>query len=299
MRPTATHPSVTCAPAILAGMFTLIFGLSTAFAGTAEGIKAFKFGDYQKAYEQLSSAARRGDTEAQFYLGRMYTYGRGVETNSSVAFDWYLKAAEGGHQRAMAIVGYAYDKGIGVAEDDAKAVAWYRKSAQQGDVAAQRNLGLMYRNGESVERDYTEAVKWFRRASEQEDGGSQKQLCGLYQFGFGVPQDHRRASYWCRRAAENGNAAAQSALQSMILQGLAEGDAVSAYAWALYSAKQDHPGGLQAWEYDNRKWFLSEAQAERARAIVESGEWPDHPRFTEAEQERLRQRGSGRVMRLH
>lgn len=299
MSPIPTQPFVTRVLGILTGVLMLTLVVATAFAGTAEGIKAFNAGDYQNAYVELMTAAKSGDPEAQYYLGSMYSNGHGVTHDQQKARQLFRQGAESGNAKAQASLGYMYSKGLGGRENRSAATKWYRKAAEQGHVIAQRNLGLLYEHGEGIERDYSLAVKWFRRAAEQEDGIAQSNICELYQFGFGVPQDHRRAAYWCRRAAENGNPAAQSALQSMILQGLANGDAVSAYAWALYSARQDYPGGLQAWKRESRKWFLSEEQAERARAIVESGEWPVHPRFTEAEQERLRQRGSGRVIRMH
>jgi Sel1 repeat len=39
----------------------------------------------------LSSAAEEGDEDAQYNLGVMYQYGKGVETNPVKAVEWYQK----------------------------------------------------------------------------------------------------------------------------------------------------------------------------------------------------------------
>lgn len=269
-----------------------------AMAGTAEGIAAYKLGNYERAYAELKPEAEAGDAEAQLHIGRIHTYGYIGAPNADLAFQWYLKAANGGLAEAQAIVGYAYDRGIGVGLDDGKAIEWYQKAASEGNESAQRNLGLMYKEGEGVDRDYQKAATWFRKAAEQEDAVAQNELCGLYYDGFGVPHDYRRAAYWCRRAAENGNAHAQYTLQGLILQGLGSGGgAVSAYAWALYAARQDFPGGKQAWK--NRRMFLSESQEHKVVDLVDANQWPNFPRFSSEEEQQLRQRGEGEIRILH
>jgi len=42
---------------------------------------AFGAKDYHTAFEIWKSLAEQGNTEAQFNLGRMYSYGRGVKQN--------------------------------------------------------------------------------------------------------------------------------------------------------------------------------------------------------------------------
>ena len=92
-------------------------------ATSASGAK-----DYQTAFEIWKSLAEQRNAEAQFNLGRMYSYGRGVKQNHK------------------------------------EAVKWYRLSAEQGDADAQFNLGLMYHKGQGVLQDYVLSHMWFNLA---------------------------------------------------------------------------------------------------------------------------------------
>ena len=57
---------------------------------------AFGAKDYQTAFEIWKSLAEQRNAEAQFNLGRMYSYGRGVKLNHKKAIKWYLLSAEQG-----------------------------------------------------------------------------------------------------------------------------------------------------------------------------------------------------------
>lgn len=71
----------------------------------------------------LKRDADRGDTDAQFRIGRRFATGNGFPL------------------------------------DQAEAVRWYRKAADQGHVGAQINLGVCYATGKGIARDYGEAAK--------------------------------------------------------------------------------------------------------------------------------------------
>ena len=58
--------------------------------------------------KNLSSAAERGDPNAQFRMGLAYAAGRGVAQNDADALDWFRKAGEKGHARAQYMTGLAY-----------------------------------------------------------------------------------------------------------------------------------------------------------------------------------------------
>ena len=61
-----------------------------------------------KALAELRGRAEKGEASAQYFLGDMYDFGRGV------------------------------------AKDEVEAVKWFRKAADQGNPDAQHNLGVMY-----------------------------------------------------------------------------------------------------------------------------------------------------------
>ncbi len=161
-----------------------------------EGTAAYQAGNYQKALELFKPFAEQGDAKAQYNLGIMYGYGRGVPQNNKEAVKWYRKAAEQGYVLAQYNLGIMYGYGRGVPQNNKEAVKWYRKAAEQGLAIAQSNLGIMYENGHGVPRDYTEAIKWYRKAAEQGLAIAQYNLGIMYGFGKGVPQDYVLAYKW-------------------------------------------------------------------------------------------------------
>jgi TPR repeat protein len=51
-------------------------------------------GDENKSrLEELNNKAKQGNAQAQYYLGKMYAYGVGINKNPDVAIDWLNKAA--------------------------------------------------------------------------------------------------------------------------------------------------------------------------------------------------------------
>ncbi len=113
--------------ALLAGFTTL------AHAGFDSGKAAYDRGDYARAYKAFKPLAERGDIDAQFYMGVMYDFGRGVSQD-------YIKAAK-----------------------------WFRKAAERGDGEAQFELGWAYTDGKSVPQDFVQAYMWFELAAAHEN----------------------------------------------------------------------------------------------------------------------------------
>ena len=88
--------------------------------------------DYAKAFKWLRRAAKRGDANAQFNLGRLYEAGDGIDKNLERAAKWYLLAAEQDHSKAQANLGWLYINGAGVEEDLDEAEKWYKRSESLG-----------------------------------------------------------------------------------------------------------------------------------------------------------------------
>ncbi len=89
----------------------------------------------------LRERAAKGDSEAQFNLGKMYEAGRG-----------------------------SYKK------DYAEAARWYRASAEQGDAFAQASLGILYRFGKGVPLDLVQAYMWLYLSASQPTGGAEESI---------------------------------------------------------------------------------------------------------------------------
>ena len=184
---------------VLAGFCAL------AYAGLDSGKAAYDRGDYAGAYKEFKPLAVRGDIDARFYLGVMYSLGRGVSRDYTQAMKWFRRAAERGDGEAQFELGSAYAEGQGAPRDYAEAVKWYRKAADKGFPPAQRELGGLYANGQGVPQDPAEAIEWYRKAAEQGDDRAQFELGWTYADGKSVSQDFIQAYMWFDLAAAHEN----------------------------------------------------------------------------------------------
>jgi hypothetical protein len=94
--------------------------------------------------KEEEQAAFRGDSIAQFSLGKRYRKGLGVTASKEKAFYWIKNSAEQGNFYAQFELGSIYITGRGVLKDYKQALVWYKKSAEQGYAAAQHSLGYMF-----------------------------------------------------------------------------------------------------------------------------------------------------------
>jgi TPR repeat protein len=167
-----------------------------------------------EAMRRSRNAAYQGDADAQYNLGVLYRYGRGVAQDYAEAMRWYKKAADQGNADAQNNIGMLYMQGLGVAQDYAEAMRWYRKAADQGEATAQNNIGVLYQNGWGVAQDYGEAMRWYRKVAEQGDATAQYNLGVVYERGLGAPVDLNEARIWMQKAAEGGDDDAKQWLAS-------------------------------------------------------------------------------------
>ena len=201
----------------------------------------YNTGRYESAFEHFSEYAKMGNATAQYYLGEMYYYGKGVFQDYAKAVEWYRKSAEQGNAAAQGQLGYMYEKGEGVSQDYAKAVEWYLKSAEQGNAGGQCNLGYMYEFGLGVSEDRVKAVEWYRKAAEQGHATAQCNLGTMYYYGRGISQDYAKAVEWYRKSAEQGHARAQNNLGTMYENGRGVSqDYAKAVEWYRKSAEQGY-----------------------------------------------------------
>ena len=119
----------------------------------------YNTGRYESALEHFTEYAKMGNARAQYYLGEMYSYGRGVFRDYAKAVEWYRKSAERGNARAQYSLGRMYENGRCVSKDYVKAVEWYLKAAEQGNYAAQCRLGNMYKEGGEISQAYAKVVE--------------------------------------------------------------------------------------------------------------------------------------------
>jgi hypothetical protein len=186
-----------------------------AICGAASWWLAHKKADGQKLAAQANAfrvRAEQGDAQAQYRLGNMYFYGRGVPRDNDEALRWYRKSADQGYAAAEYGVEYMYFHGLSVQSDYTEAVRWCRKAADQGYARAQSSLGSYYFDGVGVAKDDSQAVFWYRRAADQGYAMAEYDLGYMYLHGRGVPQDKDEANRWYRKAADHGDEYAQRVL---------------------------------------------------------------------------------------
>jgi len=99
--------------------------------------------------EELEQKAREGDAESQCILG----WGAAGRENYIAAAGWFTKAADQCHSEAQYSLGQLYHYGKGVTQNDQEAVKWYREAAGQGHVMAQNSLKWMHEHGRGVTQD--------------------------------------------------------------------------------------------------------------------------------------------------
>jgi TPR repeat protein len=90
------------------------------------------------------------------------------ELKDTAFFETTKALAEKGNIQAQYTLGVMYSYGVGIKRRDLKeGLRWDRKSADQGGAYAPYRLGLMYANGVRVSKSHKEAVKWYRKSAEQ------------------------------------------------------------------------------------------------------------------------------------
>lgn len=180
---------------ILAALFCAI--AVTVNADIKSVLAALESKNYTQALMEINILATRGrgDAEAQYLLGTMYSNGKGVPEDASTATLWFLKAAEQGHMNAQYELGMLYSDGMmfgssgRTPHDFPQSIAWLRKAAAQGHAEAQFALGFMIEKGLGTIQDSAQALKWYHKAAEQGKMEHISHLADAYAFGLGVEQN--------------------------------------------------------------------------------------------------------------
>jgi TPR repeat protein len=119
--------------------------------------------NYAEAKELYRQAANKGNIDAIYETGWMYSEGMGVDRDYKIAMEYYLDAVTKGHTGAMNAIGNAYKNGFGVNQNYTEAFNWYMKSAEQGNARAMIEISYMYLSGLGVNKDFYKAMDWRRK----------------------------------------------------------------------------------------------------------------------------------------
>jgi TPR repeat protein len=162
-------------------------------------------GSARSAFESGDSAgiailAKRGDPEAEYYMGVMREEGQAVSKDYAAAAAWFRKAAAQGHLLAQRRLGFCYAEGRGVPRDDGQAAFWLEKAALRGDLPSQVRLGRLYAEKEA----WGAAARWYRAAADRGDGEAQYGFAWLCHEGRGGARDDVLATMYMILSAAHG-----------------------------------------------------------------------------------------------
>ena len=152
---------------------------------------AYEAEQYEDAYRIMYALAKAGDANAQFNLGFLYTWGRGMRQDDGKVINWYRCAAEQGDAEAQLAVGtilLGRDNELTLAKKEIARIGesteqsvtkgldppnqsklqteglyWLRRAAEQGNPEAQYSLG-----DHLMRDDPKAAMQWFRLAANQD-----------------------------------------------------------------------------------------------------------------------------------
>lgn len=97
--------------------------------------------------KQIQRLAKKGNAEAQYFIGRLYYDGDIYEQDYKKAIAWFLQSAQLQNTDALFMLGVMYCKGWGIDKDEEEAFRHFMLAADEGDAYAQFNVGIHYYNG--------------------------------------------------------------------------------------------------------------------------------------------------------
>jgi TPR repeat protein len=174
----------------------------------------------------LVKLADGGDTDAQYFAGVVFLFGRGTIPRAPARGCAYEEKASARRADAMHLVGMCQQSGASGAPDKAKAEAAYTRAAEMGfvkskcalgqmlmtdpkraarglalckeggeagDVHAQVAVGDAYFNGTAGKRDFAAARIWYEKAAQQKNFDASRKLGQMYANGDGGPKNVNKA----------------------------------------------------------------------------------------------------------
>lgn len=184
----------------------------------ASGKKAFDKGQYDTARRHLLPLARKGNTDAQYLMGVIYSHAKGNLRDYQKSAYWYDKASEKGIKEAQFNLGFMLYQGAG----------------ESGDKT-------------SIAQDYSQAAKYLKLAADQNVPMAQHLMSLLHLRGQGVALNMYEALRYGTSAADNGihESMYNAAMLSVRRPGAQMQDYINAYKWFTILAANGYPGAAE------------------------------------------------------
>jgi hypothetical protein len=123
----------------------LLLGLATAPARAdyRAGALAYEAGRYEEALAEFMPLTAAGDPAAEFMVGVMYFYGKGVRRDDGLAAIWFYKAARKGNANAQLAFGSMHIRGAGVRRDLVTAYMWLTLAVESGVAGLRQQAAIL------------------------------------------------------------------------------------------------------------------------------------------------------------
>jgi TPR repeat protein len=192
-----------------------------ASADLADGVNAFRAGDYINAWRVLQPIAASGDAKAQRYAGKILIT---ADLPDQIAGDeragvaYLTRAALAGDYAALVELENLRLAGKEFAPTLDDMIALETARAEAGDPVTAWRLSRRFETGEGVEPSEAERLKWLEVAAMAGEKWFPKAseaaflLCEAHALGA---NDARAAQNWCGKAADSGHAGAAILLRRL------------------------------------------------------------------------------------
>jgi len=142
-----------------------------AHADFNNAVIAYDMGKYRVARKNFLTLAEKGHAGAEFMLGVMRFYGRGVKANDALSAIWFYKSAIKGNPTGQLALGSLHIRGLGVRQDLVRAYGWLSLAANQAipglqqKAIALRDKIANLMNSEEIEDARHWAIRFKARAA--------------------------------------------------------------------------------------------------------------------------------------
>lgn len=188
--------------------------------------------------EVAEERAKKGDSDAMFLLGYIYSEGIQIEIDTVKSIYWldkaieldnteamYYKAFESksfnigieemtdlckrgaklGNANCMQALAMLYGAGLDGNTDDSLYYHWLHEAAKAGNPVAMYNVALFYYGGNGVKENHKTAMEWFKKGTEKLDEKCMLGLAEGYLYGDGIAMDREKGVEWAKKSAALGN----------------------------------------------------------------------------------------------
>ena len=158
----------------------------------------------QKEFVEQLNLANKGDSDAQYTVGRCYESGKGIKMNKKRAKYWFKRSALQGNTDGECALGVCYYNGIACEQDMRKALELYIKGIQKNNPKSLFNMAIFL---EKHDKDQYGSVIFncYLQAAEMKYHHAVHNIAKCYARGIGVKKNVRKMKKWLRKASKLGN----------------------------------------------------------------------------------------------